>query len=74
MLALFGEMILSLKLYEPGPKALREVGDPSRIRMTNPFSKSFVSARTLLLCPTVFLPFQVEIMQESQRTLFFCYL
>ena len=47
-------MILSLKLYESGPKALREVGGPSRIRMTKRFSKSFVSVRTLLLCPTVF--------------------
>ena len=69
-------MILSLKLYESGPKALREVGGPSRIRMTKRFSKSFVSVRTLLLCPTVFffLPFLVQIMRQSQRTLFFCYL
>lgn len=40
-LALFGEMIFSLKLYESGPKAWREVGGPWRIRMTNRFSNRF---------------------------------
>ena len=57
-LALFGEMILSLKLYESslprGPKAFREVGGPSRTGMTNRFPKLFVSVRTFLLCSTVF--------------------
>ena len=63
-------MILSLKLYESGPKVLREVGGPSRIRMTHRFSKSFVSVRTLLSCQTVLLLFLVQIMRRSQRTLF----
>ena len=34
-------MIFSLKLYESGPKAWREVGGPWRIRMTNRFSNRF---------------------------------
>ena len=77
-LALFGEMILSLKLYESslprGPKAFREVGGPSRTGMTNRFPKLFVSVRTFLLCSTVFffLPFLVQFMRRSQKTLFFC--